>query len=373
MSRRANLTIVLLFAVFLGAFFVGNILYPDQVFSPQENRYLQTAPPLTLSSLFKGEFTSKAEKYGSDQFIFRDQWISWKARLELLQGKKSNNGIFLCAEEQLLEPFRAPDEAVLDQKLGYIETLAENVPVPVTLALIPSAAEIYREKLPSGVINDSQADVLRYIAENSPVETVDIISSLSSHRDEYIFYRTDHHWTTLGAFYGYQALAEALQLTAHDDSFYSPQTVSEEFCGTAYSSSGFFWIEPDEMQIFLEQPEELSVVRYEKNEPEGVSLYDYTALETKDKYRFFLGGNTPRAVIRTGNEDRPSLLILRDSYADSLVPFLLESYSEIHLLDLRYYLNSVSDYVQEQEIDSVLILYSLPNFCSDTNLALLTR
>lgn len=373
MSRKANFTVVLVFVIFLGVFFLANILCPDRIFSPQENRELQTMPKFSLSSLFRGDFTEKMEKYGSDQFVLRDKWIEGKARLELLQGKKSNNGIFLCAGERLIEPFAGIGENELLKKAGYVNTLSDHLPVPVTLALIPSEAELYADLLPDGAENHSQAGVLRTLSDNVSVPLVDIISTLREHTGEYIFYRTDHHWTTLGAFYAYQALGPALGYMPRGLDMFRPETVSRDFRGTTYSSSGFFWVKPDEMQIFLSPPEGVSVERFDSSVGETASLYDYDMLSTKDKYRFFLGGNTPLAVIHTGNTDLPSLLILRDSYTDSLVPFLLKHYSEIHLLDLRYYLDSVSAYVETHGIDSVLVLYGLPNFCSDNNLALMTR
>lgn len=373
MSRRANFTVALLFAVFIGGFFLANVVCSDQTFSPQENRELQTMPKFSFPSLFRGEFTAKMETYSSDQFILRDRWIELKARLELMQGKKANNGVFLCADGRLIEPFSGVEESELLKKAGYVETLSDGLRVPVTLALIPSAAELYASLLPDGVENQSQAEILQTVSENTSVPVVDIISSLREHTDEYIFYRTDHHWTTLGAFYAYQALGPALGYAPRGIDAFRPETVSRNFCGTTYSSSGFFWVEPDEMQIFLEPPAGVSVERFQGFVGEPASLYDYDMLSTKDKYRFFLGGNTPRAVIHTGNEGLPSLLILRDSYTDSLVPFLLAHFSEIHLLDLRYYLDSVSDYVETQGIDSVLVLYGLPNFCGDDNLALMTR
>ena len=373
MTKNANKAVALLFTLFLAGMLLLNLVTPDREFSDSENRYLQTLPAFSPRALFRGEFTQKTENYCADQFVWRDTWISLKARLELLQGKKENNGVFLCADERLIEPLNAPEQAALDRQIASVNTLAENAGIPVTLGLIPTSAELYAEFLPAGVENASQRELIEYIYANSSAETADILSVLASHADEYVFYRTDHHWTSLGAYYGYCALSTPLQLDAVDFDSFTIRTVTEDFSGTAYSSSGFFWVGPDSMQTFVDAPVGLSVERYEADTPESGTLYAPEMLSTKDKYRFYLGGNIPRCVIRTGNESLPSLLLLRDSYADSLSPFLLEHYSDIHLIDLRYYRGSVSDYIRDNGIDTVLVLYSLDSFCTDSSLALMTR
>lgn len=373
LTKKADKTITWLFAVFLAVFFALNLFTPDRDFSPKENRFLQTAPELSASSLFSGEYTRKAETWFSDQFIWRDMWISLKARAELLLGKSSNNGVFLCQDQRLLEAFDAPDSSVLSSRISSVNAFCGKIGVPVVFALIPSAGEIYADMLPEGACADSQTQTIRTLYSQADCDTADLTASLAAHRGEYIYYYTDHHWTSLGAYYGYCALSDALGYTAAKIESYHPRVVSESFLGTEYSSSGFFWVRPDSMSTYAEDPEDLVIERFDGAQAAAGALYNDEMLETKDKYRFFLGGNTPRIVIHTGHEELPSLLIIRDSFADSLVPFLLEHFSEIHLIDLRYFYESAADYAAENRIDSVLILYSVDNFCTDSNISLLIR
>ena len=373
MTKRRDLLIILLFCLYIGGFFVVNLILSDREFSPRENRYLQTMPSFSFEKLFGGSFTSEYEDYCSDQFALRDRWIELKAALELGQGKGSNNGIFLCENEFLIEPFKAPSDAELRRRAKMVSMLSENVDVPVSLALIPSSAEIYGDLLPSGVKNDSQQQVIDRVYELSGVSTADIAGSMRRSSGEEIYYRTDHHWTSLGAFRGYEALSVALGFTPVDLSELTPTVVSENFCGTTYSSSGFFWVTPDKIMTYVPEPEDLTAERYMTSVPASTELYCEEMLETKDQYRFFLGGNTPRVILRTGNEDLPSLLLIRDSYSDSLSPFLLRHFSEVHLLDLRYFRSSVSAYVRENSIDQVCVIYSVKDFCEDGNLALMTQ
>ena len=373
MSKRSHIVIILLFTLYIGGFFVANLILPDKDFSPKENRYLQTRPEFSLEKLFNGSFTSDYESFCSDQFALRDRWIELKAALELGQGKGENNGIFLCKNEFLIEPFSAPPASELSRRAKIVSMLAENVDIPVTMALIPSSAEIFGELLPSGAENDSQQQVIDRIYSLAGVPAADIAGALRSHSDEEIFYRTDHHWTSLGAFYGYEALANALGYNPVPLEEMTPTVVSDNFCGTTYSSSGFFWVHPDQIMTFVPEPEDLVSERYMSVNPVFSELYCEEMLETKDQYRFFLGGNAPRVVLSTGNEDLPSLLLIRDSYSDSLSPFLLRHFSRIHLLDLRYFRSSIADYVRENDIDQVCVIYSVKDFCEDGNLALMTQ
>ena len=367
MSKTTNRIITVLFSAFIGGFFLLNLLLPDKDFSEKENRQLQTLPKFTLSSLFSGTFATRFESYCSDQFAGRDVWIETKAGAELAQGKKQNNGVFLCGGERLIEPFTAPEPDTLSAAVQAADSLSDSS-VPVLLALIPTSAQLYADLLPGGAPNDDQQAVIKSAYAQTVLETVDISAALTAHSSESIFYRTDHHWTSLGAYYAANVLRAAWGLPEIEKAALSPEIISDSFQGTLYSSSGFFWVTPDEMETLIAAPEGASVTRKETNGTEQtLPLYNYDKLAIKDKYTFFLGGNIPCAVVDTGTADAPSLLILRDSYADSLVPFLTDAFSEIHLIDLRYYTGSVKEYIAENNIDRVLLLYSTDNFCSESS------
>ena len=372
MNKKALWAEALIFLAFIGAFFILNLVLPDRQFSEQENRYLQMRPEFSFKSLFSGDYTSKFETYTTDQFTFRDEWITLKAASELALGKQENNDVHLCENGTLIEGFKRPENSVLDSNMSALNTLVGNTDAKVYFALIPDKSDLYASLLPKNVPNDSEKEVIDYCYGQSNATNVDMYSALSAHKDEYIFYRTDHHWTSLGAYYGLSALAESMGLPCPAlDSYTDRHVVSEKFYGTTWSSSGFSWVDPDTMEIFVNAPEGLKVTSYPQGSPGEGKLYDFSFLEKKDKYSMFMGGNCPMHVIETGNEDKPSLLILRDSYTDSLIPFLLDDFSEIHVLDLRYYRASLKAYIEQNDFDNVLVCYSVSNFCSDSNIFLL--
>ena len=370
MKKNAHLAEALVFLVFIGLFFVLNLALPDKDFSQQENRMLQTAPKFTFSSLFEGKFTAAFEDYVTDQFALRDRWTALKARSELTSGKVENNGVYLCENETLIEPYTAPKKGDLDFSLDAVNTLTETAGVPVYFALIPSPCEIWADKLPAGAPNDSQKETIDFAYRYVNANTVDMYSALTAHASEPIYYRTDHHWTTLGAYYGYTALAEAMGFSPVPLADYTPTVVTDSFYGTSFSSSGFSWVAPDSITSYVNQGDAV-ITNYPKGEPVNASLYDESRLAVKDKYSYFYGGNTPMLTIETENIDAPSLLILRDSYMDSLSPYLMAHFSEIHILDLRYYKTSIRSYIEEHGIDNVLVCYSVKNFATDSNLFLM--
>ena len=376
MTKRSLSIQIILFCAYIFIFFLLFLIMPDVGFSDQENRELTQAPQFSFENLFAEKFTTKFESYTTDQFPFRDEWTTVKARTELLLGKKENKGVFLCAGDTLIEAYVKPDSEQLQTNINAVSSLVDNVDVPVYFCLIPGVAEICSDLLPANAPNDSQKDVIDYCYNGSGAQNIDMYSALAAHSDEYIYYRTDHHWTSLGAFYGYQAIMKAMDKPSAPITDFNRKTVTTEFYGTVYSKSGMSWVKPDEIEVFVPENADTKVINYYKAEPEETSLYDYTFLEKKDKYSMFLGGISPLVKVSTGAQDAPSLLILRDSYTDSLVPFLQNDFSEIHLMDLRYYKtqlyeSSLEEYVKDNNIDIVLVCYSASNFGTDSNVSLM--
>lgn len=372
MSKKALWLQTVLFLAFISIFFLLNLIIPDREFSENENRYLEQLPKFSFENLFEGKFTADFEDYVTDQFAFRDSWTSLKARTELLIGKDENKGIFLCEGERLIEAFEKPNMDDVDFSLSSIESLTQKSSADVYFALIPSAAEIHSDMLPKGAPNHSQKELIDYSYSAVSANTVDMYSALSAHKDKKIFYRTDHHWTSLGAYYGYTAVCEAMGIEPRPLSDYTEKVVSDSFLGTTFSSSGFAWVQPESISTYVEQGDAV-ITNYPSGSAVEGSLYVESFLEVKDKYSYFYGGNTPLLTIETGNTELPSLLIIRDSYMDALSPFLFEHFSAIHIVDLRYYKTSLNAYTSQHNIDNILVCYSVPNFATDGNIFLVAN
>ena len=374
MTKAYSRFLAACFCLFLGGLLVWHVLLPDRARSETENRTLAQRPELTWSALADGSFTKAVEDYFADQFPLRDGWTGVKARAELLLGKREFNNVYLCGDT-LIAKVNPPLDGLEERNLDCVRRMAERTEIPVYLGLIPSAAEVWREKLPAGAESWDQAAFISRAAELEGVEPVDVLGALRARAEEDIFYRTDHHWTTLGAYYGYAALMEAL---GRGEEVLEPEAakerdlpVSKGFQGTLYSQSGIHWLEPDSIEFWVED-RGLSVTSWRNSAPEETGLYDSDYLGEKDKYSAFLGGNQPLCVIRN-EAGTGRLMLVRDSYADSLAPFLARHFEEVHLLDLRYYRGSPAAYAQEHGVDGIVVLQSVPNLITDRNLALLSQ
>ena len=372
-QHNFNLFLTVLFCLFIGGVFLGSVILPDKTFSPVENRNLAQAPNVSWENITSGKFMEDTEDYVNDQIIGRDFWVALKAWSERLSGKQENNGVYFAKEDTLISRVDTPEQELLDENIGYVNALVDNVDVPVYFGIIPSAAEIWADRLPAGAPTADERAIIDRLYNAVQTHTVDLSSVLAAHHGEELYYRTDHHWTSLGAYYGYAALMDAMGLEAAPLDESRKVTVSEDFYGTLYSSSGVRWLPPDHIDRYISD-EGVTVTAYPDGTPQPGSLYVDSFLSEKDKYSSFLGGNKPLCVIETEHTGAPKVLVIRDSYADSLAPFLTQSFSEIHLFDPRYNLTSVKDYVEQNEIDSVVVLYSISNFtATGSNLFVLSR
>ncbi|MEG1430420.1 MAG: DHHW family protein [Oscillospiraceae bacterium] len=371
MSKKYNIFICVLFCIFIGGFFAVNLALPAKAFSPMENRALGQMPKPTVESVFSAEFMADFETYVTDQFAGRDAWIALKSTTEKGLGKQENNGVYLCEKDTLISHFKKPDQERVTKNYGYVDKFVQQAGIPVYFSMIPGKVSAWADRLPDGAPNDDEyAYILR--GEQTAAKWIDTYAPLMAHRTEDIYYRTDHHWTTLGAYYGYAAIAEGMGLKPVPLKDYTATVQSKEFFGSTFSSSGVRWVKPDTIETYV-PAKNAAVVNYFDTKPTDGVLYDLTKLTEKDKYSMFLGGNKPLTVIKStvAPADAPKLLIIRDSYSDSMAPFLTAHFSEIHLLDPRYYKISLPTYIQDNKIDEALVLYSVANFVTDSNLFVL--
>ena len=372
MSKKFSVFLTVLFCAFIGCMSLVSLLLPDVDFSPLENRYLQKPPKLSAESLNSGKFMEEAEDYVSDHILGRDFWVAAKAWSERLSGKRENNKIYFAAQDTLISRVDTPDTGKLDKDMGYIDELTGNVSVPVYFGLIPSAAQIWKDRLPAGAPSADEKSIIDRLYFSTGASTIDLYSALAPHSGEAIYYRTDHHWTSLGAFYGANAIFASMGLEPISLEDYQKTTVTDQFNGTLFSSSGVRWLPPDAIDTYVPDSG-VKVTSWFKGAPEEGSLYVDSWLAEKDKYSYFLGGRQPLCVVEKENSTGPKVLLIRDSYSDCLTPFLTERFSEVHLFDPRDNLTSVKGYVEEHNIDAVVVLYSFSNFAVDPNLFVLAR
>ncbi len=353
--------------VILLAFTTADFLREDRMFSPQENRLLAAKPELTRSSVLDGSFMKDYETYVTDQFVGRDKWISIKTGTDVLLQKKEINGVYLGKDDYLIEQHLKEDYPVelVEQKLELLGKLTERWDAKVML--VPTADNIFPERLPAYAEAYDQRVLLAAVAERVGEERfVNVYDTLRRHRDEEIFYRTDHHWTSRGAYYGYQEWAAAMGETPPDFSADTAETVSEDFLGTLYSKVRLP-ISPDHIDYFPQTEQTPVHIVYDLKK-ESSSFYERSHLETKNQYGFFVDDNHAFVEIDTGHSTGRTLFLIKDSYANCMIPLLAFHYDKIYVVDLRYMNGKLFTFMESYEPESgmdVLVLYNCIHFLEE--------
>lgn len=371
-ARIANL-IGKIFIILLFLVMIINVIVPDREESELENRALERRPRFNLTTILSGDFMEQWEKYLSDQFAGRDTWRSLKVSLDRLGGARKENDIYIGKDGQLMEDIEVPDDGRLEANLTAIRDFAETYEdIPVTMMLVPDAACILNDSLPAFARVEDQRQMFS-MAERKLGDTVnwvDTVSILNNHKSEKLYYKTDHHWTTQGAFYVFQDAAETLGIEGDVSDDFVSYTVTDSFNGVLAASSGVGLDEMEQIDIYAPTGgDDDVVVNYVDEGRKTTSLYDSSKLETRDKYGVFLGGNTSVVDIRTVSTSQKRLLVVKDSFADCFIPFLAPYYREIVVVDPRYYSGTMQDIMDSYRITDALILYSGNTFFTDNNIS----
>lgn len=368
-----NLITCIVFFAILVAFPVITMFTPKKSFSDIENRTLQSMPKASAKTVFDRSYMNKLETYISDHFAGRTGWIKAKTVLETSMGKHERNGIYIL-KNRLVEKIGEPDYNSIDKSIDAVNKFAEENDVPVFFMLVPTSAEIYGDELPENAPNVNQRELINYAygGLGKKVTTLDVYPTMLSNKHKYIYYRTDHHWTTYGAYLAYAAAGKKMGYTPYSEGMYDIEHASDEFQGTFYSKALYDRIEKDVIDIYHysggESVREILVTSEFGKDPISYdSMYFREYLDVKDKYSTFLGTNQPVVTIKSDN-DGGKLLMIKDSYAHCYVPFLTQHYSEITLIDLRYIQMSYKELIDPSDYDQVLFLYNASSFMSDTNL-----
>lgn len=374
MQFRHPRAVVLLFIGIIVVMQAAFWLLPRRSFSENEKRVLSEAPQIDAAGIADGSVFRSIESYLSDHFPGRELWVGANAYLENAEGRGATEDIVRGTDDWLFTAPVSDDRETLWDNMQAITTFAEKQSVPVTMMAVPSAGAVVSDKLPALHLPYPDADLLeeaRRIAGNT-LHWVDLYTDFcSAEQPERLYYRTDHHWTTEGAYRAYCLMMEELGQSSvpHDD--FTVEQITD-FYGTSYSKSGLWLTEPDTLELWTDSDIQAVTTVYDANRAdpvtrEGMFFREY--LEDADKYPVFLSGNHARVHIETNADSGKRLLVIKDSYAHALAPFLAEEYSTIDLIDLRYFKQqTISSWLEENPADEILLVYGLSSLVEDKNL-----
>ena len=352
------------FFIFLLGVTLVDVVEGDKSFSDLENRKLSSSVNFTFKGYFNGSYPEKHEKYICDQFLLRDKWISLKSATEHLLGKLENNSVIYGKNDYLFEKVTDYTEDRYRKNVNAIKIFSDYVDTEVTLLISPTSSYVYKEYLPYGLDLINQEVLLSSLrTQLKGCRYINLVETFSQKKKEDIFYRTDHHWTSLGAYYAYEAYMNSMGEEAIDLNSLKKHEVAN-FYGTYFSKAKPFSVKADMMTYY-----DVPGITMEIDEERYNSLYDLSKLEFRDKYAMFLYGNNALSVIKNKNvHNGRKVAVIKDSYANSLVPFLAMSFEEVHVIDLRIFNDSPIEYVKKNDFNNVLINYNIINFTRDANI-----
>lgn len=361
--------------------FLGTILLPKQEFSENENRMLETLDAVDFDSLISGSTMDNIENYMCDHFPLRSFFISLNTEVNLAMGKKDSGGnysarpaeggVYFGKNGHLYEVLLDDQTGVFEKNCERIAAFGENAGVPLLIVPVPSGAQMQKKYLPDYAWEHDQRQELQQLqqaAQDHPdTEVLDLFDTLSLENGDF-YYKTDHHWNLLGASTAYQEIMRAVGKEPLNPEMYTLQKVSDSFLGTLYSKAITFFPQADE--FYLPQfPDGGNLTQTMITGEQTESLYWEEYLEQKDKYSTFLGGNHACDVIRNDKiHDGSRLLVIKDSYANCLVPFLAQHYEEVYVVDLRAYNGDIYQLIEEKGITQLMAVYSIKQLC-DTDVS----
>ena len=404
-SRVSDVFMIVTLIVVILFFAVVTLLKPDDDFSEQENRVLQQFPTVSFQRLFNGKLNDDITKYYNDQFFARNFFVGTKAFFEICLLKNENNSVILGKDNYLIkreEPLDA--NKFIEKNAQFLHNLmitAQDSNIPGAVAFVPRPVDVLKPYLPSifpqnfndefwGELDFNLSNYTPEDANNNSEKLgiyanypkkienqtdyssnipswkyVDLFSVLTDkiNSGEQIYYKTDHHWTTLGAYYAYVELMRSFDETPYSITDFTIETVSDEFYGTTWSSAGMKWIKPDIINYFRYADDDKYTTAIADTNTSFDGFYDVSFLSKKDKYSSFIGGNNARVdIVKTTSgslkkdeENRKKLLLIKDSYAHSVVPFLARHY-DLTIIDPRYYNEPITNLIENENIDRIIIM-----------------
>lgn len=346
---------------------------PKETFSENENRVLEPMPIPTIDTVLDGRFMRSAENYVSDHFPLRNTFVSLDTAAQLLLGRRdlgadysmtpAQGGVYFGKDDHIYEVLLPDKTGIFRDNALALAAFAEKSGIPLTILPVPSGSQEQQENLPYSAPNHDQREEFEELkrAVGPNVQVVDVFSKLSLSTGHDYYFKTDHHWNTYGAYVGYEALSHAMGFPCVPQSAFEYKTVPQPFFGTLYSKAVNTWQKPDTFILpYAENDAPITQVVGKKT-LQGIYWEQY--LDEKDKYSVYLGGNPSVTVVKNPQAEGGKILLLKDSFANSMIPYLSQSFSEIHMIDLRYYNLDIYQYIQQNGIEKAAAVYSIKQLC----------
>jgi hypothetical protein len=368
-ARIRSIVSIVIFVMIIGILTIVSMVKEDDGFSENENRILAQKPEFSVDELINGSYIEDYQDYIRDQFPWRDEMVKLKNVCELFFGKSMINGVLIAEDDYYIESHERENyeselaetnaEALISFVNRHKETLGED---RVSAMIVPTAQSIMTNKFSSFMYAYNQQEYILPIKEKIGNSFIDVTEVLKSKNDEYIYYRTDHHWTTYGAYIAYAEWASRVGITPYTEDELEIKDITKEFYGTIDSKINLD-TKSDIIKSYEVKGMKYNIV-YNMSEEKNTFFFD-EFLDKKDKYSYFLGGNPGLVEVKGTSDNDRKLLIVKDSYANCISPVYAGHFENTYILDLRYFNMRIDDFISEYGITDILVLYNVDSFATD--------
>lgn len=375
-----NKCTTIVFLLILAIFFVISVAKKDTGFTDTENRVLTQKPEFSFEELIEGNYTTNYQEYVRDQFPFRNEFVGIRNYTEKLMLKTEINGVLICDDDYYIESHKRENyiseqaEKNISEVERFVEKYKESEMIKsVSVEIVPTAQSVLNNKMNDLMYVYNQNEYISKIEQKIPDNFINAYKVLKNHVDEYIYYRTDHHWTTYGAYLVYESYAKKNGLDVIPESSIEKKAVTEDFLGTVNNKLNLK-MHADTIESYVVK--EMSVdVQYNLSGEKKNTVFEDSFLNKKDKYSYFFGGNPGVVTITNKSEDITDrkLLIMKDSYANCISNVYAANFAETYVIDLRYFNMSIEEFISQYEISDILILYNVDSFATDTKIRKINR
>ncbi|MDD6436417.1 MAG: DHHW family protein [Clostridiales bacterium] len=362
--RWISLLMIVLVFFSLGIFIISK----DRARSSREQRNLVTLFDIELSGILTGEFENELYEYANDQFTLRNRLLDLRNGISVAMGEKEKNGIYRADDGYLIEGFKVPDMDNFEEQAAAVNLFAKNnSKLNCYVFIVPTASATLDLKLPDGApLGDEKAYFKNWKDSlDSSITFIDVRNAFKNHAGEELFYKTDSRWTSLGAYYAYKEAAAPMQLNIANDRF-EAMTVANDYVGPLCYESGYYDYSSDSISIYFNQDNAfVQVVEYPETGEKSVSMYKSEKLEGIEKLDVFFGGAHGQVNIETSSASDRNLLVIKDSNGDSFVPYLVNNFRRIVMIDPELYEGDINSLIRKEDFSDVLFLYQSGNISED--------
>lgn len=368
---KKNLVTVIVFILMIGIFTLASLIKKDTGFSETENRVLTGKPEASVESLFDGTYMTSYQEYVRDQFPFRNTFVSLRNYCEAIIGKTQINNVLLAKDDYYIESHERTtyESETANTNLNALKSFCDRYKEKlgnshISAMIVPTAQSVLTNKFRLGMYAYNQNEYLTKISDAVGKDVyIDTYDMLREHQQEDIYYRTDHHWTTYGAFLAYEMWTKQKQIEGYGIEDINKEEVSKEFYGTINSKLNMK-MKPDTIFKYTVKNVEFTV-DYNMGANVTDTFFFEENLKGKDKYSYFLGGNPGLVDITSTNKNNKKLLIIKDSYANCIAPVYAANFEKTYVVDLRFFNMSIDGFIEENQITDILVLYNVDSFATD--------